>query len=51
MVGIILTGDEVNKEKMIGRFSADFVRELSADEQDEKIGISGGGPITLSPIK
>ncbi|VEU34143.1 unnamed protein product [Pseudo-nitzschia multistriata] len=61
MTGVILTGEEVNKEKVIGRFTADFVRQLDDEEVDAlKIGGGGGkeitatgssnnGPITLSP--
>eukprot|EP00536_Pseudo-nitzschia_multiseries_P003484 jgi/Psemu1/301987/fgenesh1_kg.54_\ len=59
MVGVMLTGEEVNKEKVIGKFTADFVRQLTDDEVDA-IKIGGGaisnynvetknGPITLLP--
>jgi len=31
MVGVVLTGEEVNKEKVVGRFTADFVRQLDPE--------------------
>ena len=54
MVGVILTGEEVNKEKVIGKFTADFVRQLSEEEESEiaasfATNINIDGPITLSP--
>ena len=52
MTGDILTGEEVNKEKVIGKFTADFVRQLDDEEQDA-LKIGGGkpenGPILLVP--
>lgn len=51
MVGVILTGEEVNKEKVIGKFTADFVRQLSEEEQSEIAAsiAANDGPITMSP--
>jgi len=47
MVGVLLTGEEVNKEQKIGTFTADLVRQLSEDEVDV-IKISGGA-IYIAP--
>ena len=47
MVGVILTGEEVNKEKVIGRFTADFVRQLDPEEIDA-IKIGGGSSSSSS---
>lgn len=52
MVGVILTGEEVNKETVIGKFTADLVRQLDKDEVDSiRVGETNpnSGPITLSP--
>jgi len=58
MVGVILTGEQVNHERVIGRFTADFVRQLTEEEVDAiKIGgavvnknsDTKNSPITLSP--
>lgn len=52
MAGVLLTGEEVNKEKVVGKFTADFVRQLDDREQDAlKIGgaKADDGPILLVP--
>eukprot|EP00553_Chaetoceros_curvisetus_P000243 CAMPEP_0204629652 /NCGR_PEP_ID=MMETSP0717-20131115/18614_1 /ASSEMBLY_ACC=CAM_ASM_000666 /TAXON_ID=230516 /ORGANISM="Chaetoceros curvisetus" /LENGTH=191 /DNA_ID=CAMNT_0051646639 /DNA_START=398 /DNA_END=970 /DNA_ORIENTATION=- len=41
MTGLLVTGDEVGKEKVIGKFTADFIRQLDVEEVDA-IKISGG---------
>ena len=57
MSGVILTGTTVGEEKVIGKFTGDFIRQLPREELDA-IKISGGaiynsdaynqnGPITL----
>lgn len=46
MTGLILTGDEVGKEKLVGKFRADLVRQF---EPTEKIGGEGSGPISVIP--
>lgn len=46
MTGQILTGEEVGKEKVVGRFRADLIRQF--DSTDVKIGQSNG-PIMLTP--
>jgi hypothetical protein len=43
MVGVILTGEEVNQEKVIGKFTADFVRQLSEEEEREIANNTAGG--------
>lgn len=59
MTGLLVTGEEVGKEKVVGKFTADFVRQMDEEEVDA-IKISGGeiynadtninkGPITFSP--
>jgi len=52
MVGVILTGEKVGEEKVVGRFRGDFLRMLDADEakfitNDNDSGSSGS--ITLMP--
>mmetsp|Transcript_12178 Transcript_12178/g.25928 ORF Transcript_12178/g.25928 Transcript_12178/m.25928 type:complete len:179 (+) Transcript_12178:56-592(+) len=42
MTGFLVTGEEVGKEKVIGKFTADFVRQMDEEEVDA-IKISGGG--------
>lgn len=50
MNGVILTGEEVNKEIVIGKFTADLVRQLDTEETDSISRVGGTtGPITLSP--
>jgi len=50
MSGVILTGEEVNKEIVIGKFRADLIRQLDMEEVDSiKVGAVSSGPIMLSP--
>mmetsp|Transcript_7568 Transcript_7568/g.8262 ORF Transcript_7568/g.8262 Transcript_7568/m.8262 type:complete len:180 (+) Transcript_7568:3-542(+) len=46
MAGDILTGEEVGKEKVVGTFRADLIKQF--DSSDVKIGESKG-PISLMP--
>lgn len=46
MTGVILTGEDVNKEIEVGKFRADLLRQGLGE--NEKIGQSGDGPIILT---
>ena len=50
MVGVILTGEDVNREKVIGKFTADFVRQLSEAEEREIANNLGGGAVPTMEI-
>lgn len=59
MVGVILTGEDVNKEKVVGKFRGDFVKMLDDAEAEFLVPSTGGvggiggdggnGAITLIP--
>ena len=46
MMGDIITGDEIGKEKIVGKFRADLIRQF--DSSNVKIGQSNG-PIVMTP--
>jgi len=49
MVGVILTGEDVNKEKVVGKFRGDFVKMLDDTEADFVTPGGGNGGIMLIP--
>lgn len=51
MVGVILTGEDVNREKLVGKFRGDFVKMLDDAEAEfvTRDGGGGGGAIMLVP--
>ena len=49
MTGVILTGEDVNKEKVVGSFRGDFVKVLDDTEAEFVTTGGGGGSITLVP--
>jgi hypothetical protein len=51
MTGVILTGEEVGKESVVGKFRADLVQQkMDSSVEEEKIGFSDGyGSILMTP--
>lgn len=49
MTGVILTGEDVNRERVVGKFRGNFVRLLDESEAEFVNGAGNGGAISLVP--